>query len=120
MAALSILVLMTSVAAGLGFILQASLSYSRRSMAREELRFTLEREAERVIQAFSADPTPEADSLLDPVWAAVQAPEAEGVKIVPSATRSSPATSAVAFRTRTSTARRMRSANPTTRPRRGA
>jgi hypothetical protein len=81
MTALSILVLMASVVAGVALILQASLSYSGRSAQRDSIRLPLEQEAERVIRALSEDPTPEADCPLDPVWDAVAEPETEGVKI---------------------------------------
>jgi hypothetical protein len=81
MAALAVLVLMASVAAGGALVLQAALSYGRRSSEKEAGRVELEREVERVVRALAADQTPEADSLQDPVWDAVGAPQAAGVQV---------------------------------------
>jgi hypothetical protein len=81
MAALSLLVLMAAIAAGLALVLQAALSYNRRSEEKDALRLPLEREAERVINTLCGDPTPEADCPLDPVWTAIAVSEVEGLEI---------------------------------------
>ncbi len=81
MSALAILVFMAAVAAGGALVLRASLSYGRRSRDREEARSALEKEAERVMEALTADDTPEADCPSDAVWDAVKVPQTEGVEI---------------------------------------
>jgi hypothetical protein len=81
MAALAILIFMAAVAAGGILVLQASLSYGRRSSEKEAARIPLEKEADRVMAALTEDATPEADCPNDPVWESIKTPQEEGVEI---------------------------------------
>jgi hypothetical protein len=81
MAALAILIFMASVAAGGALVLQAALSYGRKSADKDAERISLEKEAERVIAALTEDPTPEADSPGDSVWESIHTSQTEGVEI---------------------------------------
>lgn len=78
LAALGLLVLLASTAVGGSLVLRASASYGGRSAAREEAFLMLEADTERVIRALCADPSPDCDSPLDPVWDAVREPAADG------------------------------------------
>jgi hypothetical protein len=81
-ASVLVLVLLTMLAAAAGGaagLLQGSLRYLRASEDASAMRRSLEREADRVIAALAADPTPGTDSPLDPVWSVVGAPGGEGV-----------------------------------------
>lgn len=77
--ALTFLILMASVAAGGALILQAAFRYTRRSSDRDELRHFLRKEGERVVKLIASDPTPDTDSLFDPVWAELAHVESPGV-----------------------------------------
>jgi hypothetical protein len=80
-ASVLVLVLLTLLAAAAGgavSLLQGSLRYLRASEDVSAVRRSLEREADRVMAALAADPTPDADSPLDPVWSAIGTPAGEG------------------------------------------
>jgi len=79
--ALTILILIASVAAGGALVLQAALSSISRSSERERLRHLLHEEGERITALLAADPTPEADSPFDPVWASLTSPRARGLRV---------------------------------------
>lgn len=67
-AVVSLLLLMSASAAGSALLLQAALSYGRKSEEAYAARKELTAESEKVIRALISDPTPEADSPLDPAW----------------------------------------------------
>ncbi len=67
-AALTLLILLAAVAAGGLLLLQASLSYQKRSVSKDTVRQALEEEAEKVVTALARDPSPDGDSPVDPVW----------------------------------------------------
>ena len=79
--ALSLLLLMTAVAVGGILLLQGTLSYTKRSTSRQELRVLLQTEAERIVRLLASDPTPEADSPLDPVWENILDTGSRGFKV---------------------------------------
>lgn len=81
MAALALLFFMAAVSAGGIMIVEAVLSNGTRSVRRDEARQALRKEGDRIVQALCADPTPEADSPLDPVWDAVRSPQQEGMTV---------------------------------------
>jgi type II secretory pathway component PulK len=76
---LVLLTLLAAAAAGAASLLQVSLRSLRASEEVSAVRRSLEREADRVLAALAADPTPDADSPLDPVWSLLAEPEADGV-----------------------------------------
>jgi hypothetical protein len=78
---LVLLVLLTAAAGGGALLLNAALTQQRRSEASYALRGSLQAEAERVIAALASDPTPQSDSMLDPVWTAIQSPGLEGAAV---------------------------------------
>ncbi len=67
-AVLAVLTVMAASAAGGALLLRASLWREWRSVEARALQRSLEAEARRVAEALTRDPTPGADSLLDPVW----------------------------------------------------
>jgi len=76
-ATIAVLVLMVLLAASAGggaLILGGTLARERRSVDGYSLRRALEGEGQRIAAVLAADPTPQADSPADPVWAAVGAP----------------------------------------------
>jgi hypothetical protein len=77
--ALVLLTLLAAAAGGAAAVLQGSLRYLQASEEAAGMRRSLEREADRVVAALAADPTPASDSPLDPVWSAIAAPEGSGV-----------------------------------------
>jgi hypothetical protein len=77
-AALALLLLMTAVAMGEAFLLQGALSYTARSTRRQEVEFSLQAEAERVVKLLARDPTPGADCIQDPVWEKLRDNVAQG------------------------------------------
>jgi len=81
MAALALLVLLASTAAGGAMVLRASSSYAGRSAAREEEDRAMAAAAEKVLRALCADPSPDRDSPLDPVWDAVREAAADGTAV---------------------------------------
>jgi len=80
-AALTMLILMASVAAGGALILQGAFAYTSRSGARDQLRLSLLKEGERIVGLLARDPTPEADSPMDPIWGQIATPEIPDVRI---------------------------------------
>jgi hypothetical protein len=66
--ALALLILMAAVTAGGAVFLQGVFAYTRRTADREHLRLSLRAEGERVARLLAQDPTPDADSPLDPAW----------------------------------------------------
>ena len=79
--ALTLLILMTAVAAGGALILRSVFAYTSRSAEREQLRLSLQKEGERIVRLLASDPTPNADSPLDPIWSQIARPETPGVTI---------------------------------------
>jgi len=79
--ALTMLILMAAVAAGGALILQAAFAYTSRSSEREQLRLSLQKEGERVVGLLARDPTPEADSAMDPIWGQITSPEIPDVSV---------------------------------------
>jgi hypothetical protein len=73
-AALTLLILLAAVSAGTLLVLQAALSYEKRSVTSDELKQSLEKEAQTVVQALARNPKPTADSPFDPVWDVVNRP----------------------------------------------
>ncbi|OHD68458.1 MAG: hypothetical protein A2177_03515 [Spirochaetes bacterium RBG_13_68_11] len=78
---LVLLTLLAAAAGGAASLLQVSLRYLRASEDASAMRRSLEREADRVLAALAADPTPGSDSPLDPVWSVLAVPEGDGVAL---------------------------------------
>ena len=70
---------MAAAAAGGALVLRAVFSSTDRSSGREQLRQELHREGERIVSLLASDPTPDADSPLDPVWGRLTRLDAPGV-----------------------------------------
>ncbi|MGA2480876.1 MAG: hypothetical protein ABSG63_19190 [Spirochaetia bacterium] len=79
--ALTMLILMATVTAGGALILRVAFTYTSHSSERAELRRALRREGERIVGLLARDPTPDADSPMDPIWAQIAAPEMPGAII---------------------------------------
>jgi hypothetical protein len=77
---LAVLILLAAALAGLTAILPTARSYERRSRETQAGRERLEKAANEVLEALTADPTPGSDSLFDPVWNRVNR-EADGVTV---------------------------------------
>jgi hypothetical protein len=80
-AVLVLLTLLAAAAGGGALILGGALAVERRSTNAYSLRRSLEAEARRVASVVAQDPTPAADSGLDPVWDALAAPELTGAEV---------------------------------------
>ncbi len=80
-AVLALLMLLAAMAAGGAVLLQGSLALVRRSERASDRYRALEAEASRVLAALAADPTPDSDSPLDPVWSELGQPVGEGVSL---------------------------------------
>jgi hypothetical protein len=80
-AVLALLTLLAAMAAGGAVLLRGSLDIVRRSEQAADRWRALEAEADRVLAALVADPTPEADSPLDPVWDVLVHPGGPGVSL---------------------------------------
>jgi hypothetical protein len=80
-AALVLLFLLAAVAGGGALIFGASLSRERKSEEASDLRSSLLREGQRIVEELAADPTPQSDSPFDPVWSAACRPELEGASV---------------------------------------
>jgi len=79
--ALTMLILMAAVAAGGALLLQAAFAYTSRSSTREDLRLSLQKEGERMAGLLARDPTPDADSPMDPIWGQIGSPGIRDVSI---------------------------------------
>jgi len=79
--ALVALLLLAALGAGAAALLRSLQSYERRSVERAASRAGLERAAREIVAELERDPTPEADSPVDPVWAAVRLPREDGLMV---------------------------------------
>jgi hypothetical protein len=75
------LIFMATVTAGGALILRAAIAYTSHSSERADLRRALRREGERIVGLLARDPTPDADSPMDPIWGEIAAPEMPGAII---------------------------------------
>ena len=80
-AALIVLMLLATLAAASGLLLGGLQDYQKRSADRSETRARLEGVAREIAALLAGDATPQADSLLDPVWASVGRAREDGLTV---------------------------------------